>query len=301
MVITQAVLDWVERASPGARVAGHSVCPLPGGAVARRVEQVTLLLAGQRDPLELVRKEAAAWEIAGLLAAQAARPDTDPTAIPELVAWGDDWLITPLAAGSPLAWGDAVPANLFDTLAALHARYRGGTGLPASIPRVTGAWWQALCRDWVDPQLGQHAARHPPETTARARALIGRAADLPAASAVLADLPLTLLHGDVHPGNVVAAADHAVLVDWGSCRIGPAALDLANLVTADSAEAARYARAWQAHTGQSPPVSETGLGYRWAALQIPVQYLPWTIGHRPTRDVEASLTRIEQALAQLSN
>jgi hypothetical protein len=41
------------------------------------------------------------------------------------------------------------------------------------------------------------------------------------------------------------------------------------------------------------------LGYRWAALQIPVQYLPWTTAHRPTRDVEAALDQIERALSQL--
>jgi hypothetical protein len=34
-------------------------------------------------------------------------------------------------------------------------------------------------------------------------------------------------------------------------------------------------------------------------LQIPVQYLPWTIGHQPTRVVEAVLDQIEQALGQL--
>jgi hypothetical protein len=30
-----------------------------------------------------------------------------------------------------------------------------------------------------------------------------------------------------------------------------------------------------------------------AALQIPVQYLPWTAGHLRARDVEAALDRIE--------
>src|SRR5262245_33316323 len=49
---------------------------------------------------------APAHEIAGLRAAQAVRRQA--TTVPELVAWGGDWLITPLAPGSPLAWGDAV-------------------------------------------------------------------------------------------------------------------------------------------------------------------------------------------------
>jgi aminoglycoside phosphotransferase (APT) family kinase protein len=208
----------------------------------------------------------------------------------------------------PLDWGDPVPANLFDTLATLHARYHGGgAGLPAAIPRVTTAWWRALCRDWVDPGLCEHAARHPAATTARARALIGRAASLPAASAVLSSLPATLLHGDVHPGNVLVdlglvgpGAGRATLIDWGGCRVGPAALDLANLVAAGSPDVARYSGTWQRVTGQPLPVGTVELGYRWAALQLPVQYLPWMAGHRSTHDVEAALDRIEQALGRLS-
>ncbi len=290
-IISPAVLDWAGRVRPGARVASTTVRPLAGGHVAQRVDLVTLHLTGPHEPLELVRKDAPGHEIAGLRAAQAARPDA--TAIPELVASGDGWLITPLAPGAALDWGDPVPGNLFDSLAGLHARYQDGTGLPAAIPRVTAGWWQALCRRWVAPRLDEHAARHPPETTARARALISRAA------AALARLPATLLHGDVHPGNVVVQTDRATLIDWGSCRIGPAMLDLANLVTAGSAEVARYARTWPQRAGQPLPAGVIELGYRWAALQIPVQYLPWTIGHQPTRAVQTALDQIEQALDQL--
>ena len=118
-------------------------------------------------------------------------------------------------------------------------------------------------------------------------------------AALLAGLPPTLLHGDVHPGNVLVHADQATLIDWGSSRIGPAALDLANLVTVGSADVARYARTWQQLTGQPLSGDAIEVGYRWAALQIPVQYLPWTIGHQPTRDVEAVLDQIERALGQL--
>ena len=296
-IITPAVLAWAGRLKPGASVADCTVRPLAGGAVARRVDQVTLHLTGSHGALELVRKEAPAHEIAGLRAAQAVRPEA--TAIPELVEWGSDWLITPLAPGSPLASDGAVPANLYATLASLHARYHGGTGLPAAIPRVTAAWWQALCREWVDPRLREHSARHPPATTARALAVINRAANLPAASAVLAELTPTLLHGDVHAGNVLVDTGRATLIDWGSCRVGPAALDLANLVPAESASVARYARKWQELSAQ-PLTDAIELGYRWAALQIPVQYLPWTAAHLATRDVEAALNRIEQALDQMA-
>jgi Ser/Thr protein kinase RdoA (MazF antagonist) len=263
------------------------------------VERVTLHLAGPQRPLELVRKQAPGLEIAGLRAAQAVR--MDGTAIPELVAYGPGWLITPLAPGAPLARDGTAPANLFDTLAALHARYQDGVGLPAAIPRVTLAWWQRLCRDWAGPQIRENAGRQPPATVERARALLSRAATDPAVPAVLAGLTPTLLHGDVHPGNVLVAGDQvrAILIDWGSSRVGPAMLDLANLVAADSAGVAQYAQAWQQFTGQPLAARAIKAGYRWAAVQIPIQYLPWTAKHRPARDVEAILARAERALEQL--
>ena len=293
-IVTPAVLDWVGRVRPGAVVADCAVLPLAGGNVARRVGRVTLHLADGGEPVELVRKDAPGLEIAGLRAAQAVRREGG--AIPELVASGDDWLITPMAPGSALDWGDAVPANLFDTLAELHARYLGEAGLPGVIPRVTPAWFHGLCVGWVEPRLREHAARHPAGTMRRARALVGRAARLPAVAALLAELPATLVHGDVHPGNVLAAAGQATLIDWGSSRVGPAALDLANLVPAESPSVERYVRTWERVTGERPPAVVIELGYRWAALQIPVQYLPWVIEHRSTGDVEAALDRIEQAL-----
>jgi Phosphotransferase enzyme family len=296
--LTPRVRQWAARCRPGCRVDGCTTRPLGGGSVARRVERLRLHLAGGQPPLDLVRKDAPGHEAAGLRAAQAVRPRA--RAVPELVDWGDGWLVTPLVPGSPLDWGDPVPADVFDSLALLHARYQGGAGLVAAIPRITPAWWQRLCQDWVTPGLCAHAARHPPGVTARARALVDQAAASPAAAALLTRLPLTLLHGDVHPGNVIAADGRATLIDWGSSRAGPAALDLANLIAPGSPEAARYAWAWQQATGTPLPAGVLGDGFRWAALQIPVQYLPWTVAHRTTADVGATLDEIGRALGQLS-
>jgi hypothetical protein len=155
-IISPGVREWAGRVKPGAQIIDCTARPLTGGAVANRVEQLTLHLTGGHGSLDLVRKDAPAHEIAGLRTAQAVRPAA--TAIPELVAWGDGWLITPLAPGTPLAANRAMPSNLTDTL---------------------------------------------------------------------------------------------------------------------------------------------GLGYRWAALQIPLQYLPWTFAYRTTSDVETALNQIDQALAQL--
>ena len=89
----------------------------------------------------------------------------------------------------------------------------------------------------------------------------------------------TLLHGDVRPGNVLVDAGRATLIDWGSARIGPAALDLANLVTAGSVSVARYTRTWQQLTGQPPRASSPGFVVLVALLLA--YYL--TAAHRAAR------------------
>ena len=86
----------------------------------------------------------------------------------------------------------------------------------------------------------------------------------------------------------------------GSSRIGPAALDLANLVTAGSAGVARYARTWRQLTGEPVPAATIGLGYEWAALPIPVEYLAWVAGNRPAPEVGTALDQIEAAIGRLS-
>ena len=294
MRLPAALRAWADR--QGA-VESWTVDALAGGAVSRRVERITLRIAGIE--VAVVRKNAFRHEVAGLRAAQAVRPAA--TAVPELIASGADadgpWLITRWYPGQPLPDRSApVPAALFDSLARLHAHYRGGL---AGIPRVDGQWWAHLCRSWVLPALRAHAGRHPAATARRAAALVTAAADHPGVHRVLDRLEPTLLHGDVHPGNVIVDGDRAALIDWGSSRIGPAMLDLANLVEPDSAGFATYAATWRALTGLPLNPDEIGLGYRWAAVQLPVQYLPWVAAHRDTAAVDAALDRAERALAAL--
>jgi hypothetical protein len=60
----------------------------------------------------------------------------------------------------------------------------------------------------------------------------------------------------------------------------------------------RLCRGWAA-----PLIERCGdrhLGYRWAAVQIPLQYLPWTARHRPGDELAAAAGRAETALAALA-
>lgn len=298
------VIDWLLDVAGADAVEGLRVEPLTGGAVSARVERLTVrvVVGGSVESVDLVRKWGLAHELAGLRAAQVVRPEA--AAVPELIADGHDqtgwWLITPLYEGVSVD-ATALPAVLFDSLARIHAHYLRVEPPPGGIPVVDAAWWRELCTSWAAPIVRRSASRHPAGTIRRALDLLGRLAGHPAISDVLGRLEVTLLHGDVHPGNVLVHDDEAHLVDWGSARIGPPMLDLANVINLASWQFAAYGRAWEHTVGACLDDAQVSLGYQWAHLQIPIQYLPWTVQNRSTSEVEAALDRAEEALLVLNS
>jgi hypothetical protein len=76
-------------------------------------------------------------------------------------------------------------------------------------------------------------------------------------------------------------------------------LDLANLVPLDSDGFAVYRDTWARLTATQLDPRDAAHGCRWAGVQLPIQYLPWTINHRSTTDVRTALDQAEQALANL--
>jgi aminoglycoside phosphotransferase (APT) family kinase protein len=100
-------------------------------------------------------------------------------------------------------------ANRFaDELATLHGRIHAvdGSGLPDH---------RAYLRHMLDQADGVAGAA----TLAIARQ---RLAELPDGSAIL--------HGDMHPGNVIEAASGPVAIDWMTARSGPPEADLARTI-----------------------------------------------------------------------
>ncbi len=169
---------------------------------------------------------------------------------------------------------------MFDSLARLHACFRAGRANLMGVPVVDHAWWQRLCRGWAAPLVERCVDRHPAALIRRAVRLLRTAADAPAAVAVLGRLNVTLLHGDVHPGNIIGGDREARLIDWGSARIGPPMLDLANVTEPGSPGFAAYRTAWEQEAGHPLDPVQVDLGHHWAAVQIPLQYRPAPPGRR---------------------
>jgi hypothetical protein len=210
------------------------------------------------------------------------------------------WLRARSGAARLIEVSGAPTTVVFDSLARLHACFRAGRANLMGVPVVDHAWWQRLCRDWAAPLVERCVDRHPAALIRRAVRLLRTVADARAAVAVLGRLNVTLLHGDVHPGNIIGGDREARLIDWVSARIGPPMLDLANVTEPGSPGFAAYRTAWEQEAGDPLDPVQVDLGYHWAAVQIPLQYLPWTARHRPGDELAAAAGRAEAALAALA-
>jgi aminoglycoside phosphotransferase (APT) family kinase protein len=287
----------------GTEIIGRSPRELGGGAVAKSVELHTLTVATPAGEVErrVVRKWGFDWEVTALRAAQAVL-DHAP-AVPELIADGDDddgaWFVTPFYDGQ-LPFDVETDTSLFESLAAVHAHCRGGGAALSGIPTVDTEWWAGLCLNYTLPAIAARNEREPHPTMDRAEAVIREVAEHHAVGRALERLTPTLIHNDVHPGNLIVSHDGCVLIDWGSARVGPAVLDLANVTQQDSPAVERYRAQWRRVTGEALAEGEVEGGFRWARLQIPVQYLAWVTGARPIDAVGNSVELIEQALSDIT-
>jgi aminoglycoside phosphotransferase (APT) family kinase protein len=99
------------------------------------------------------------------------------------------------------------------------------------------------------------AARHG-QGGSRLRALVDGLDDRLARVAACG-LPDTLVHGDLHPGNVRGAPDGQgplVVIDWGDCTIGHPAFDILRLAgDVDAGPAAALVNAWAARWRAAVP------------------------------------------------
>jgi aminoglycoside phosphotransferase (APT) family kinase protein len=118
------------------------------------------------------------------------------------------------------------------------------------------------------------------------------------AARVVDGLPRTLLHGDVRTDNILVNSADAVLVDWGSARIGSAMLDLSNVAIPGSRQFDVYCRSWEHLVGTLDPRT-IERGFKWAALQNPIQALGWIAEHLGPAALDLAVLRSTQALHEL--
>lgn len=124
--------------------------------------------------------------------------------------------------GDVLAGCTAADAELLTRrVARLHAAWWSNPD--PSLPRVYGARPRPLTDEQVERCLERHGEVL---TDTDATVLQGLADRLDDAASVLDELPVTVLHGDLHLDNVLYTTDGPVLLDWAGVRRGPAVVDV---------------------------------------------------------------------------
>jgi aminoglycoside phosphotransferase (APT) family kinase protein len=124
-------------------------------------------------------------------------------------------------------------------------------------------------------------------------------ADDPRLAAAFELLPRTLVHGDMHDANIIVGDAGATIVDWGTARLAPGILDVANIAALGSANHRRYLRACERLGAPPTPRRLVELGYHWAQVQITTQYLGWVATARPEDELAALVRARSDALAAL--
>jgi aminoglycoside phosphotransferase (APT) family kinase protein len=114
-------------------------------------------------------------------------------------------------------------------------------------------------------------------------------------------MPDTLVHGDLHPGNVRSDGTARVLMDWGDTTVGHPALDILRL-TGDLPEAdaepliSAWAKRWRATAPGCDPERAVDLMRPVAALCAAAAYAGFLARIEPSEwpyhadDVPAALT-----------
>lgn len=257
--------------------------PVEGGHSTTSKERLRIAVVedGRRRERSVLLKRTSAAEVEVL---QAVNGVPGATAVPPLLRSGCDsrghWIAIPYYSGQPASTEAAIPANVAESLAALHAHFLDSGPLETATP-IDERWWRAACEQ---PRLQQFADDGRPAL----RQLVERVhgwSDHPAILDALAGLPRTLLHGDVHRNNVIVDDDTGRLVDWESGLYGIPQLDLVTLGGPASPGHERYATTWRALTGQDTAAPEWRRGWLVATACFELKYLPR--GARVSGDAQA--------------
>lgn len=204
-------------------------------------------------------------------------------------ARGRHWLFLERVVGDPL-WQrgeESVWQGAARWLAGFHAR---GSDRHLKLPLGLLRYDAPYYRRWLT--RARRFVRWPDVSKVGRRDFDWLAARVLAATAWLDDQPLTLLHGEFYPSNVLVepAADGSRLwpVDWEMAGVGPGLLDLAALVSGiwSGADRALLCDAYRSALPAALRPSEVALraGLDRCRLLLAVQWLGWSPGWNPPRE-----------------
>jgi aminoglycoside phosphotransferase (APT) family kinase protein len=117
----------------------------------------------------------------------------------------------------------------------------------------------------------------------------------------LAALPARLIHGDFYPANILVEADGRIrVVDWETCGVGPAVLDLAALVSGRWSTPERE-RIVDAYLAECPPfLRPSNDDLLYARVLLAAQWVGWHDQWRPPpeqrHDWHAELVELSERL-----
>jgi Phosphotransferase enzyme family len=205
-----------------------------------------------------------------------------------IIEWLGEPALPPLLGSSPgrVLMADIVGDDQYDaSLATLERAIATLVAIQARVNSEVEELREIGLADWrwpaLRPRIDDVADRHRHELDpAQQRALdrlIGtldaRCADIDACG-----LPMTLVHGDFHPGNLRGDDNDLFILDWGDCGVGHPLFDVAAMVQGLDAEPrAAVMTAWTRAWFQYRPGSDPG---RAAALLEPVAALRQAVIYR---------------------
>ncbi|KAB2661273.1 MAG: aminoglycoside phosphotransferase family protein [Verrucomicrobia bacterium] len=174
-------------------------------------------------------------------------------------------------------------------LGGMHAAFGLGPGFRddsgmSHLPRHDArffATWAIRAAEFVRLRFGTGS----PRTRRRFERIV---ADYDAVVRRLVRMPVTLVHGEFYPSNILLRPDGSICpVDWELAAIGPGLLDVAALVSGEwtAAQRARMANAYRRaleSAGRTPgPVDAMSADIDCCRLHLAMQWLGWAADWNP--------------------
>lgn len=248
--------------------------------------------AGEVRVMQALSELATAEAIPQMVDYAVAAPTTDETFA--------NWLIIPFYEGSFLTFEDEVPPPIIESLARIHTYFASRVEEFDYLYRVDTTFFRRTLDNALESLEKAHGER-PNPIFRKAQQHLTTVREVQVLYETLQGLPVTLTHGDVHPGNIIQSPDgSSILFDWGNARVAPAMLDLANMVEIGSANWGDYLSAYEAANGEAMDPEIARLGYAWATVMVNAQYLPYVVNYLPPEGTQKMMEHILDAVEKIA-